>query len=286
MGKMKFGIHPTFFLFGLYFALKGKVFYFLTYTLVAVIHELGHSLRAFNAGYSLKRVVLMPYGAVISGEKQDFSYADEIAIAFYGPMINFLTAILFIAVWWIFPETYPWTEAAVSASLTIAIINLLPAFPLDGGRILLATLSLYIKRKTALKIVKGLGLSLSAALLGLFVYSCFNTINISVLFFSSFMFFGNVFMPKDNVYTRIYAYYSLERLKRGKKVCRVAVNDKTLVKDLFKFIENGTLLDLELIGKEEKTVLSCDKTAKIICEGNCYSTVFEEAERFFLRRIR
>ena len=102
---MKFGIHPTFFLFGLYFAFQGKVFYFLTYTLVAVIHELGHSLVAFRAGYSLKRVVLMPYGAVISGDRQNFSYADEIAIAFAGPIVNFATAILFIAVWWIFPDT-------------------------------------------------------------------------------------------------------------------------------------------------------------------------------------
>lgn len=286
MGKMKFGIHPTFFLFGLYFAFQGKVFYFLTYTLVAVIHELGHSLVAFRAGYSLKRVVLMPYGAVISGDRQNFSYADEIAIAFAGPIVNFATAILFIAVWWIFPDTYPFTSLAVSASLTIAIINLLPAFPLDGGRILLATLSLYIKRKTALKICKGLGIGLSAALFGIFVYSCFTTFNLSLLFFSSFMFFGNAFMPKDNVYTRIYSYYSVSDLKRGKVVKRIAVNEKTLVKDLFKFIENGAMLDLELIGGKEKTVLSCDKTAKIICEGNSYSTVFDEAERFFFRRIK
>lgn len=286
MGRIKFGIHPAFFLFGLYFAFNGKVFYFLTYTLVAVIHELGHSFAAYRAGYKLKRVVLMPYGAVISGEKQDFSYADEITVAFAGPAVNFATAVLFIAVWWIFPDTYPYTSVAVTASLTIAIINLLPAFPLDGGRILLATLSLYIKRKTALSIVKGLGLALSAALFALFVYSCFVSLNVTVLFFSSFMLFGNVFMPKDNAYTRIYSYYSLSRLKKGKIVKRIAVNQKTLVKDLFKFIENGSLLDLELIGTQEKAVLSCDKTAKIICEGNCYSTVFEEAERFFLRRIR
>lgn len=93
-------------------------------------------------------------------------------------------------------------------------------------------------------------------------------------------------MPKDNVYTRIYSYYSVSDLKRGKVVKRIAVNEKTLVKDLFKFIENGAMLDLELIGGKEKTVLSCDKTAKIICEGNSYSTVFDEAERFFFRRIK
>ena len=286
MAKLKFTIHPLFFIFGLYFAFCGKVFSFLTYTLVACIHECGHYIASSRRGYRLKRVVLMPYGAVIRGDKQDFSYVDEVIIALAGPAINGATAVLFIALWWLFPETYPFTELAVEASLTIAIINLLPAFPLDGGRILLATLSLKIARKTALKIVKAIGILVSSAMLGLFVYSCFTTLNISLLFFSAFMFFGNLFLPKDNVYTRLYSYYSSESLKRGRLVKRVAIDEKTLVKDLFKFIENGYLLEVEIVGENEKAVLSCDKTAKIIMEGNIYSSVISEADRLFRLRIK
>lgn len=281
MEKLKFTIHPLFFIFGLYFAFCGKVFSFLTYTLVACIHECGHYVASSKRGYKLKRVVLMPYGAVIRGDKQDFSYVDEVMIALAGPAINAATAVIFIALWWIFPEVYPFTELAVEASLTIAIINMLPAYPLDGGRVLLATLSLKMSRKTALKIVKAIGVIVSAAMLGLFVYSCFTTLNVSLLFFSSFMLFGNLFLPKDNVYTRICSYYSPESLKRGKIVKRVAINERTLVRDLFGYIENGYLLEVEIVGEKKKAVLSCDKTAKIIMEGDIYRSVSSEAERLF-----
>ena len=285
MGKIRYSIHPTFFLFGLYFALTGKVFSFVVYTIVAVTHELGHSIASARLGYELKRIVLMPYGAVIRGEKQCFSYFDEVRIAIAGPLVNFATAILLTAVWWVFPEAYPYTELAVSASLTIAIINLLPAFPLDGGRILLALLSAHTGRKTALMIVRFVGIALSTGLFVLFVYSCFNSFNPSLMFFASFMFFGNVFVPKTTAYARITSYYSESALKRGKCVKRIAVNGETLVKDLYRFIENGYLLEIEIAGKN-KAVLSCERTAKLIVEGDIYSTVADEAERLFFSRAR
>ena len=52
MGKLKFKIHPLFFIVGIYFVAIGKVFSFLVYTLCALIHELGHSLMAQKCGYT------------------------------------------------------------------------------------------------------------------------------------------------------------------------------------------------------------------------------------------
>ena len=285
MGKLRFTVHPLFFVFGMYFAFSGKVFSFLTYTLVACIHECGHYIAANRCGYVLNRVVLMPYGAVIRGEEQNFSYTDEVIIALAGPFINVITAGTFVAVWWLFPESYPYTELAVTASVTIALLNMLPAYPLDGGRVLLALLSIRFKRKNALRAVKTIGIALSAAMIGLFVYSCFISPNLSILFFGSFMLFGNVFVSKDNSYRRAYSVYAMQGLRRGKTIKRVVVTEHTLVKDLFKFVNGGTLIDVEMLGKK-KTVLSCDKTVRLLCEGNIYSTVFEEAERLFLLRIR
>ena len=68
MGKLRIKIHPLFIIFGIYFAFTGKVFSFLTYTLCACVHELGHSLAAEKFGYRLKNVTLMPYGALVSGD--------------------------------------------------------------------------------------------------------------------------------------------------------------------------------------------------------------------------
>ena len=285
MGKLKITIHPLFILFGLYFAVIGKVFSFLTFTLVALIHECGHFAASSRLGYELDRITLMPYGAVISGGNNCFSFGDEVMIALAGPAINLFTAIFFVAVWWFFPETYPYLELAVTASAAIALINLIPAYPLDGGRILLAALSTFLPRKRALCIAKGAGIVSSAAMLALFVYSCFTVFNLSLLFFSSFMLMGNVFVSKDNEYVRIYSALSLKNLSKGKKITRIAVNDRTRIKDIFPHLSSGTLVDIEITGKN-RTVLSCDKTAILLTEGNIYSTVSDEAERLFLLRTR
>ena len=68
MGGVTLKIHPLFYLFGLYYALTGRIFIFIVYTIVALVHELGHSFVAERLGYRLKSIVLMPYGAVIGGE--------------------------------------------------------------------------------------------------------------------------------------------------------------------------------------------------------------------------
>ena len=78
---MKFSIHPLFFVFGLYFALTGKVFLFLTATLTALLHEFGHALAAEKLGYKMNKITLMPYGAVVNGAIGGLSYKDEVSVA-------------------------------------------------------------------------------------------------------------------------------------------------------------------------------------------------------------
>lgn len=85
MAKLKITIHPLFFVFGLYFAFTGKVYSFLLSVLCALIHEFGHFLASERYGYKLSRIVLMPYGAVISGDDfSPFRYSDEIMISLAG----------------------------------------------------------------------------------------------------------------------------------------------------------------------------------------------------------
>ena len=281
MAKLKFSVHPLFIVFGLYFAFTGRVFSFIVFTLVALIHELGHSLAASDLGYKLNRVVLMPYGAIVSGEQRLFSYKDEIKIALAGPIINLLTGFLFAAVWWFIPESYPYTDLAVFASLSIATINLLPCYPLDGGRVLLAFLSERLMRKTALTVVRTLGIILSAALLGLFIYSIFVGINISLLFFSSFMLFGNLFVKKDSDYVRIFSGMDMRAVQKGRRVIRVAVAESSKVKVLYKFISVDHLTEVLIIGDDGKTknTLSAGKVFTLVSNGRPYSSVGEEARR-------
>lgn len=258
MGKLNITIHPLFFIFGIYFALIGKVFSFLVYVLTALVHELGHYFVSERCGYQLKRIVLMPYGAVISGDVS-IRYKDEIEIAFAGPAVNFLIVLFFVALWWVVPDVYPYTAEVVAANLTIATINLLPCYPLDGGRILLATLSLYLKRSTAEKISKGIGVALAAALFGLFVYSCFVGVNITLLFFSLFMLGGALSRSAENSYIRVYAAMSAKRFRRGVEVKKVAISRNSTVKQLY-----------SLIGSATAEVAVVDEDGKINCTLNFF----------------
>lgn len=284
MGKLKFTVHPLFILFGIYFAVIGKVFSFLTYTLVAVIHELGHSLVAEALGYKLQKITLMPYGALVSGEQSLFSFSDEIKIAFAGPIVNLATAVLFVALWWLKPEIYPYTDTAVFASLSIATINLLPCYPLDGGRILLAVLSTVIKRKKALKIVKASGITLSVALIILFVYSIFVSVNPSILFFALFVLFGNVFVSTKCDYIRLFSGLDMRAVEKGRAIKKVAVSETTKVKTLYKFIDSSTLTELVVLSTDGKTknALSFDKTFTLVSLGKPYLTVGDEVRRLRL----
>ena len=234
MVDLKISIHPLFYIFGLYFAFTGKVFSFIIYTLVAVLHELGHYFASLKLGYKLNKITLLPYGAIITGDDLNLSYIDECKISIAGPLINLYTSLLFVALWWFFPSLYPYTDLIVFASTSLAIINLLPCYPLDGGRFLLATLSLYFKRKTAKKIVKALGLTLSILIFILFIISIFNSLNITILFFAVFMFLGVINKNEDNSYVKVYSSFTNTNLK-SKEVKRYIINGDLMVKELYTY---------------------------------------------------
>ena len=126
MVGINFAIHPLFFLFGVYYSLTGKIFVFIIYTVCAVIHELGHSFAASSVGYKLNKITLMPFGAVVTGNIDGLNFKDEIKIAIAGPFINLAIALFFIALWWIFPEIYAFTDVVVEANLSLALVNFLP----------------------------------------------------------------------------------------------------------------------------------------------------------------
>ena len=129
MGGIKLNVHPLFFLFGFYYALTGKVFVFIIYTVTAVVHELGHSFAAAGAGYRLNRITLMPFGAVVRGDIDGLKFSDEIKIALAGPLLNLAIGLLFVAIWWIYPESYAFTDIVAEANFSLALVNFLPIFP-------------------------------------------------------------------------------------------------------------------------------------------------------------
>lgn len=164
-------IHPLFAVALVVSAFTGQLLLLVSAAFAALEHELAHALVARRMGFSLDKIVLMPYGAVISGDIRGISPMQEIRVCLAGPLINALTALGFAALWWLWPETYPYTDVAAHVSLSLFLVNLLPAFPLDGGRILRVLLRPLGERR-AVWICRAVSFVTAAGLLGGFIYTC------------------------------------------------------------------------------------------------------------------
>lgn len=114
-----------------------------------------------------------------------------------GPALNIILAVLCLSLWWLIPASYYFTENFAYANMSIAAVNLLPVYPLDGGRITLAAASRRINRQTAYKRLRIAGYAVSAVFAGLFVASCFYGANLSFASMSAFILRLRLYLTTD-----------------------------------------------------------------------------------------
>jgi len=117
-----------------------------------VIHEVGHSLIAKRFGKETTSITLLPIGGVASIEQMTKNPVQEIAIALIGPFINLVIAgILYIlvgsqvgvAIPQLFIESgSDFLAGLIGVNIMLAIFNMIPAFPMDGGRVLRGLLAI------------------------------------------------------------------------------------------------------------------------------------------------
>src|SRR5690606_937035 len=108
---------------------------------IVTVHELGHAVAAKSYGWKVSEIRLLPFGGVMVVDEQDNVNAmQEIVVALCGPlqnavMIGVALPLRAIGVW-----ESEWADYFIQANMMIALFNLLPVLPLDGGRILQALL--------------------------------------------------------------------------------------------------------------------------------------------------
>lgn len=183
-------IHPATFLFLILLLITGYGSVLIPYMISIIIHELSHATVAKKLGYCLDKIWILPYGASISFKEHFFNPEDEVKIAIAGPLSNVILLVLTVSLWWIFPPSYVHTYSFAISNFSIAAFNLLPAFPLDGGRVLNSILKTKLKASVATKISTALNFFFSVCFLILFVISCFHTINFSFGLVAVFLFIG------------------------------------------------------------------------------------------------
>ena len=278
MGGIKVSIHPLFFCFGFYYALTSRIFIFIIYTITAILHEVGQSFAASKQGYKLNKITLMPFGAVVSGNIDGLQPLDEIKIALAGPLINLSTGLLFVALWWIYPQSYAFTDVVAFANFAMAIVNLIPAYPLDGGRIAFATLNFFFKKEKAKLISKILSILLSLVLLTLFIISLFFTPNLTILFFALFILFGAFSTDKENKYVKLTANtFTSSALLRGVVIKRKAIDKGATIKRLIAILDETAINEIVVFSQGKPlTTLSQEKLEEVL--KNC--SLYDKIEKY------
>ena len=164
-------------------ALHGLLF-ILTVFATVVLHELGHALAARRYGIETQDITLLPIGGVARLARIPEEPLQELVVAVAGPLVNVVIAAGLLAailatggfspldVWGSHPAGLgaPFAERLFAVNVFLVVFNLIPAFPMDGGRILRAFLALVTDYAQATNIAAliGQGIAFLFALAGLF----------------------------------------------------------------------------------------------------------------------
>jgi len=146
-----------------------------------ILHEFGHALTAQKYGIKTKDIILLPIGGLARLEKIPEDPRQELHVALAGPLVNVVIFFLLSIVVYLRGFNVELVEDThvdgstillflASANLFLAVFNLLPAFPMDGGRVLRALLSLRMPRVKATQIAGSIGqfMGIAFIFIGLF----------------------------------------------------------------------------------------------------------------------
>src|SRR5262245_59863522 len=151
-------------------AIGGEIAFIFAIFGCVVLHEVGHALAARAYGIGTRDITLYPVGGVASLERMPEKPGREIAIALAGPAVNFVIAGALFAGFLAASYLAQWAPTVATAdafdlfavqlmwaNLILGVFNLLPCFPMDGGRVLRAVLATRLSRVRATEIAVGVG---------------------------------------------------------------------------------------------------------------------------------
>lgn len=166
-----------------------------------ILHELGHALMAKRFKIGTKSITLLPIGGVAALEKMPEKPGEELAVALAGPAVNIIIVFLLLLAiplgmysdyspqdWEVLLSQPSWTSLLLYlllANSMLVFFNMIPAFPMDGGRVLRALLGYRFSRAKATQIASRLGQAVAFLFLILGLFS-----NPFLVIIAIFVYFG------------------------------------------------------------------------------------------------
>jgi Zn-dependent protease/predicted transcriptional regulator len=178
-------------------AVTQALLFYVSLFVCVLLHEFGHILAARRYGIGTRDVTLLPIGGVARLESTGETPRQELVIALAGPAVNVVIAALLGGfLWWRHISAYVVEPLSVQGhpalqllvvNAALVVFNLLPAFPMDGGRVLRALLTYRLGRVRATRIAArvGQGMAVLFAVGGLFYLK-----NPMLLFIALFVWLG------------------------------------------------------------------------------------------------
>ena len=148
-------------------ALNGVAFILAIFGCV-VLHELGHAVAARRCGIATPDITLLPIGGVARLSRMPENPVQEIVVAIAGPLVNVVIALVVIAYLGARFDPTPvianvgdsrpdFLVRLAWVNIFLVLFNLIPAFPMDGGRVLRAALAIWLGRRRATDIAVRIG---------------------------------------------------------------------------------------------------------------------------------
>lgn len=211
---MRFRVDLKIFLFLILFYLTKQIEIYAILMLFAIIHEMGHLLAGLLLGMRPDKLNIIPYGISISFKliPRDYNHKikngnileiKKIFVALAGPITNLFIIILAFKI-----NLGLFTNLIIIyCNLLIMIFNLLPIYPLDGGRIIKSILHIFVGKKRAEQYINNISFVILMLITIFASIAVYKLENISI--FLIVIFLWEIFIKEDLVYRRRKKIYSL-----------------------------------------------------------------------------
>lgn len=232
------------------------------------LHEACHAITARAFGCRIRSIDIMPFGGVARLDRREMTLQAEWSVAIAGPVASFVIAGLVA----LFCNASPYTAARLESflrfNLTLGVINLLPALPLDGGRVAKCLLQERLGLSLSVRITAWSGVAFGALmLLGFTAAVLYRVYNLTLPVMGVFLLLAAVRELRGLPEQRLYALGKRgEELMRGDgvRVQMFAAHASMRASEALSLLRENRFNVLRIVDDEMRTLGELDETA-LLC---------------------